>query len=207
MTTIDITRAMAPKSDQLNADDLLGGPRTIRIRDVQVTTGEQPVSVYFDNDEGRPWKPGKTAMRCLASIWGTNAAKWIGMSCTIYCDETVTWAGDAVGGIRVSHMEGISKPRVLKLTKTRGKKVGVTIQPLVVKRDGSKADKYRERLFVVAEDPELSVEEAWAKISDDMQAELGADLLAQLIAIESAAKEHRENDPDAATDALNASLG
>ena len=68
MTTIDITKAIAPKSDQLNADDLLAGPRTIRIRDVKVSQGEQPVSVFFDNDEGRPWKPGKTAMRCLAEL-------------------------------------------------------------------------------------------------------------------------------------------
>lgn len=207
MTTIDITRAIAPKSDQLNADDLLAGPRTIRIRDVQVSAGEQPVSVFFDNDEGRPWKPSKTALRVLVAIWGADASRWIGMSCTLYNDESVTWAGEAVGGIRVSAMEGLSKPRVLKLTKTRGKKAAVTIQPLVVKREGTKADKFRERLFVVAEDPELNVEDAWAKISDDMQAELGAELLAQLLAIEAAAREHRETDPDAAADALNASLG
>lgn len=207
MTTIDITRAIAPKSDQLNADDLLAGPRTIRIRDVQVTTGEQPVSVFFDGDEGRPWKPSKTAMRCLASIWGANAAKWIGMHVTLYNDETVTWAGAAVGGIRVSHMEGLSSPRSLQLTKTRGKKVGVVIQPLTVQRDSSKADRFRERLYAVAEDSGKSVEEAWAKVPAEIRAELGDELLAQLVAIESAAREHRENDPDAAADALNASLG
>lgn len=206
MTTIDITKAIAPKSDQLNADDLLAGPRTIRIRDVQVSPGEQPVAVFFDNDEGRPWKPSKTAMRCLAKIWGADASKWIGMSCTIYNDESVTWGGAAVGGIRVSHMEGLSAPRTLQLTKTRGKKVGVTIQPLVVQRDGSKADRYRERLYAVAEDPEKSVEEAWAKVPEEIRAELGDDLLAQLVAIEAAAREHRETDPDAAADALNASI-
>lgn len=206
MTTIDITRAMAPKSDQLNADDLLGGPRTIRIRDVQVSTGEQPVSVHFDGDEGRPWKPSKTAMRTLASVWGTNAAKWVGMSCTIYNDESVTWGGAAVGGIRVSAVEGISAPRTIMLTKTRGKKVGVTIQPLTIQRD-SKAGRYRERLYAVAEDAGKSVNDAWSKVPAEIRTELGDDLLAQLLAIESAAQEHRENDPDAVADALNASLG
>lgn len=206
MNTIDITRAIAPKSDQLNADDLLAGPRTIRIRDVHVSVGEQPVSVFFDGDDNRPWKPSKTAMRCLALIWGANAAKWIGMHVTLYNDESVTWAGAAVGGIRVSAIEGISAPRTLQLTKTRGKKVAVTIQPLVVARDG-KADRYRERLYAVAEDPERSVEEAWAKVPAEIRAELGDDLLAQLVAIEGAAREHRENDPDAVADALNASLG
>ncbi|MGR3315417.1 hypothetical protein [Roseovarius indicus] len=204
--TIDITSAIRPKSDQLNADDLLTGPRTIRIRDVQVSTGEQPVSIFYDGDDGRPWKPAKSALRVLAAIWGPNAAKWIGMSCTLYNDEAVTWAGVAVGGIRVSHMEGLSKPRTLQLTKTRGKKAAVTIQPLTVEK-ASKLDKFRARLFQVAEDPEASVADAWAKIDEAMQSELGADLLDQLLAIEAAAQEHRATDPNAAVDALNDAIG
>jgi len=128
----DVTQAIAPKSDQMNADDLLQ-PRTIRITEVSVqATPEQPIAVRFDGDSGRPWKPCKTAARCLATIWGTNSAQWIGLHCTIYNDPTVTWAGAAVGGIRVSHMEGIDKPRTLQLTKTRGKKGAVTIQPLIL---------------------------------------------------------------------------
>ncbi len=134
--TTDVTKAIAPRSDQLNADDLLTGPRTIRITGVDVKeTTEQPINISFDGDDGRPWRPAKTAARCLASIWGPNAAQWVGMHCTIYNDPTVTWAGAAVGGIRVSHMEGLDKPRTLQLTKTRGKKGAVTIQPLVM--DGS----------------------------------------------------------------------
>lgn len=128
----DVTQAIAPKSDQMNADDLLQ-PRTIRITDVSVqATPEQPITVRFEGDNGRPWKPCKTAARCLATIWGTNSAQWIGLSCTLYNDPTVTWAGAAVGGIRVSHMEGLDKPRTLQLTKTRGKKGAVTIQPLLM---------------------------------------------------------------------------
>jgi len=207
MKTIDITQAIRPKSDQLNADDLLTGPRTIRIRDVQANGGEQPVSIFFDQDDGKPWKPAKSALRVLAAIWGGNAAKWIGMSCTIYNDESVTWAGVAVGGIRVSHMEGLSKPRTLMLTKTRGKKAGVTIQPLAVERK-SGADDWKARLFAVAEgDKGITVDEAWAKVPEAVRAELGEDLLEQLKQLEAAAIEHRENDPSAAVDALNESLG
>jgi hypothetical protein len=128
----DVTQAIAPKSDQMNADDLLQ-PRTIRITSVDVqATPEQPITIRFEGDNGRPWKPCKTAARCLATIWGTNSAQWIGLRCTIYNDPTVTWAGAAVGGIRVSHMEGLDKPRTLQLTKTRGKKGAVTIQPLLM---------------------------------------------------------------------------
>lgn len=203
---IDITQAIRPKSDQLNADDLLTGPRTIRIRDVQVSAGEQPVGVYFDGDDGKPWKPAKSALRVLAAIWGPNAAKWIGMSLTIYNDESVTWAGVAVGGIRVSHMEGLTKPRTIMLTKTRGKKAGVTVRPLVIEKV-SKADKFRARLFEVAEDPEMAVGESWEKVPADIQDELGTDLLDQLLAIEAAAQEHRETDAQAAVDALNDAIG
>lgn len=130
MTSKDVTKAIQAKSDQLNADDLIGGPITINITDVNVQTGDQPIAVSYAGDNGRPWKPCKTAARCLAAIWGANAAQWVGMSCTIYNDPTVTWAGAAVGGIRVSHMEGLDKPRSLQLAKTRGKKGAVTIQPL-----------------------------------------------------------------------------
>lgn len=136
MNDKDVSKAIQAKSDQLNADDLLGGPITIKIRDVNVDfTSEQPISVFYDGDNGRPWKPCKTAARCLAAVLGANAANWIGLSCTIYNDTTVTWAGAAVGGVRVSHIQGLEKTRHLQLAKTRGKKSVVTIHPLVVTSD------------------------------------------------------------------------
>lgn len=131
--TLDVTKAIEPKSDQLNSDDLLTGPRTIRIRDVKVAPGqEQPVWIYFDGDGNKPWKSSKTGTRTLAAIWGPDASKWIGLHCTIYCDPDVTWGGMKVGGIRVSHMEGLTSPRTLMLTKTRGKKGATVIKPLVM---------------------------------------------------------------------------
>lgn len=132
--TKDVSKAIQAKSDQLNADDLIGGPITIKITDVDVQTSEQPIGISYEGDNKRPWRPCKTAARCLAAIWGSNAAQWVGMHCTIYNDPTVTWAGAAVGGIRVSHMEGLDKPRSLQLAKTRGKKGAVTIQPLVINK-------------------------------------------------------------------------
>ena len=133
MTKIDVTKAIEPKSDQLNSDDLLTGPRTIRIREVKVQPGqEQPVWIYFDGDDGKPWKSCKTATRTLAAIWGPDASRWLGLSLTLYCDPDVTWGGAKVGGIRVSHMEGLTSARTLMLTKTRGKKGATVIKPLDV---------------------------------------------------------------------------
>lgn len=139
--TLDVTKAIEPKSDQLNSDDLLTGPRTIRIRDVKIqATAEQPVWIYFDGDNNKPWKTAKTSTRTLAAIWGPDASKWVGLSCTIYCDPTVTWGGAAVGGIRVSHMEGLTSPRTLMLTKTRGKKGATVIKPLEVQKVSAKTE-------------------------------------------------------------------
>lgn len=205
MAKIDILKAIAPKSDQLNADDLLTGPRTIRLTGVTENGGDQPISIHFDGDNGRPWKPSKTALRCFAAVWSDDPDKWPGLHCTIYNDENVKWGGVAVGGIRVSHMEGLTKPRELKLTVTRGKKAGTVIQPLIIEKE-SKADKFRARLFEVAEDAEKSVSEAWGKVPAEMKAELGEALLEQLLAVEAAAAEHRANDPDAAVNALNAEI-
>jgi len=128
--TLDVTAAIQPKSDQLNADNLITGPRTIRIREVRIVQGEQPIHVFFDGDDGKPWKPSKTSARCMATIWGSNAEGWVGLSLMIFLDPTVTWSGAAVGGIRISHMEGLDKPRSLMLTKTRGQKGAVVIKPL-----------------------------------------------------------------------------
>lgn len=200
---IDITKAMQAKSDQLNAEDLIAGPRTIRVANVSERDGK--VRVGFDGDEGRPWILSKTAVRALAACWGTDAAKWVGLHATVFCDPEVVYGGVKVGGIRVSRVEGITAPRALMLTVTRGKKREHLIQPLVVEKK-TKADAFRERLFAVASDPSKSVAEAWAKVKDDMRAELGGQALyEQLLGIEEAAKVHATSD-DVVLDDLNKAI-
>lgn len=200
---IDINKAMQAKSDQLNAEDLLAGPRTIRVRTVSEREGR--ILIGFDGDQGRPWVLSKTAVRVLGACWGTDAAKWIGLHATLYCDPEVVYGGVKVGGIRVSHVEGISAPRSLMLTVTRGKKKEHVIQPLKVEKKTA-ADTWRERLFAVASDPAKSVADAWALVKEPMRVELGGDALyEQLLAIERAAQEHAASD-DAVLDDLNAQL-
>ena len=61
MTTIDMKPTIVAKSDQLNADDLIGGPKTIKITRVTVTErAEQPCVINFEGDDGKPWKPSKS---------------------------------------------------------------------------------------------------------------------------------------------------
>jgi hypothetical protein len=129
--TIDITKTIAPKSDQLNADDLIAGPRTITVTRVTGNENdEQPVSIFFEGDKGKPYKPGLSMRRVLLLVWGPDAAQYVGRSMTLYTDTEVMFGGFKVGGIRISHMSHISAPRNLALTVKRGKKGQYTVHPL-----------------------------------------------------------------------------
>lgn len=105
----DVTFALAAKSDQTNAVDILGVEPVIRIREVQVKTGEQPVSVFYDGDNNRPWKPSKGMLRILAGAWGRESSAWVGKYVQIYCDPSVKYAGQEVGGIRIRALSDIPK--------------------------------------------------------------------------------------------------
>ena len=128
---MDITDTLAPKSDQLDAVDLShSGPRTFTIADVSKGAPDQPVNLHLA-EFPRVWRPGKSMRRVLAAAWGTNAQEWVGRSVTLYCDPTVKFGGEAVGGIRVSHLSHIDKPTKVPLIVTRGKSAMFTVQPLV----------------------------------------------------------------------------
>lgn len=126
----DMTPVIQPRSDQLNSDSLQAGPLTIKITSVTIKPGEQPISVSYEGDDGKPWKPCKSMARVLVAAWGPDASKYVGRSATIYRDPTVTWGGLAVGGIRVSHLSDIDGKLTLALTATRGNKKPFTVLPL-----------------------------------------------------------------------------
>ncbi len=127
----DMSSVIVPKSDQKNADDLLAGPITIKITNVTIRPGtEQPVSVFFDGDEGKPWKPCKSMARVMVSAWGADASKYVGRSLTLYCDPKVKWGGMEVGGIRISHMSDIDSAITMALTVTRANKKPFTVKPI-----------------------------------------------------------------------------
>lgn len=129
----DMAPTIAPKSDQLNADDLIAGPRTITIRDVKIAPGtEQPVAVYFQGDNGKPYLPCKSMRRVMVALWGPDASAYSGRSMTLYRDPSVTWGGMEVGGIRISHMSHIDKTMVVVLTATKKARKPFTVAPLVV---------------------------------------------------------------------------
>ena len=133
--TNDMTSVIVPKSDQLNADDLLAGPRTITITNVSIRPGtDQPISIFYEGDNGKPYKCCKSMARVLVHQWGPDASKYVGRSLTLYCDPKVTWGGMAVGGIRISHMSHIEHEAIMALTATKGQRKPFIVKPLVVTR-------------------------------------------------------------------------
>jgi len=127
----NLSDTIVPKSDQLNADQLLGGSMTITVTDVRRgQSDDQPVIVHYQGDEGRPYKPCKTMRKVLIFAWGDDGHAWIGRSMTLYNDPDVKFGGVKVGGIRISHMSDIDADLALSLTATRGKRKPFTVKRL-----------------------------------------------------------------------------
>lgn len=127
--SIDMSNTIVPKSDQLNAEDLLSGPRMVTITGVRRGSAEQPVDIHLEEFD-RPFKPSKTVRRILVAAWGANAAAYVGRRMTIYRDPAVKFGGMDVGGIRVSHLSHIEKRMTVALTVTRGKRAPYVVEPL-----------------------------------------------------------------------------
>ena len=120
-----------PKSDQLNAEQLLSAPMTIIVTDIKRGSGpDQPVIVSYANDEGRPYKPCKTCRKILIFAWGDDGGEWIGKRMTLYCDPDIKFGGVKVGGIRISHLSDIERDMAVSLNVTKGKKGEFVIRKL-----------------------------------------------------------------------------
>jgi hypothetical protein len=163
---MDLTDSIAPRSDQINAEDLLTGPRIITITDVQRGTAEQPVNILTaEFGPGRPYKPSKTMRRVLVAAWGKEASAYKGRRLMIYRDPEITFGRDKVGGIRISAMSDIDSRLSLALTVTRGKRAPFTVEPLppetpadritALRAEWKTADEER-RQVITAEVDELS---------------------------------------------------
>lgn len=128
---MDISDTLAPTSDQLDAVDLLSGPRTFTIERVSKGSLEQPVQIHLA-EFPRPWRPGKSMRRVLVAAWGPDASTYVGRRVTLFCDNDVRFGGDRVGGTRISHMSDLKggKPLSVPLLVSRGKSQMFTVQPL-----------------------------------------------------------------------------
>ena len=126
----DLRDTIVPKSNQLNSDQLLGGPITITVTGVRRGSGDdQPIAVHYEGENGRPFMPCLTMRKVLIFAWGEDGEQWVGKMLTLYNKRDVKWGGVEVGGIRISHMSHVDGDIKLSLAATRGKK-----EPIIIKR-------------------------------------------------------------------------
>lgn len=129
MSITDLSDTIIAKSDQLNADDLIGASKTITVSNISryQENGANCFAVNYEGDCGRPFKPCLTMRKIILFAWGEDGTKWTGRQMTLYCDPSVKWAGKEVGGVRISHMSDIQKPINVKVNLTRGKKQEIKV--------------------------------------------------------------------------------
>ena len=53
---MDLTESIIPRSDQINADDLIAGPITVTITDAYPGGAEQPVDITLAETPGRAYR-------------------------------------------------------------------------------------------------------------------------------------------------------
>lgn len=122
---------VTPNSNQLNADDLVGTTKTIKVTAVKRgTTKEQPVLIEYEGMNGRPYIPCKSMRRVLLAAWSEDGREWVGRSMKLYCDPSVKFGGVQVGGIRISHLSHMDKPLRVMLSTSRGKRAELSIDKL-----------------------------------------------------------------------------
>lgn len=128
---MDMTESLIAKSDQLNAVDLTE-PRTFTIEKITLGSKDQPFDFHLVELPGRPYRPSKGMRRIIAQAWGaTNVGEtYPGRRLTLYCDMTVRWAGQPVGGIRISHMSHIAAGFEAPLAESKQKRIMYRVEAL-----------------------------------------------------------------------------
>lgn len=133
----DMSQVIIPKSDQINADDLIAGPMTVTIESVHINTrDEQPVSIKL-RGMTKVFRPCKSMARVLVQVWGADASIYSGRSMTLYRDPKVKWGGMEVGGIRISHMTDLDSPLTMMLTQTQKQRAPYKVVPLKLNTDSA----------------------------------------------------------------------
>lgn len=196
-----------PKSDQLNAEQLLAGPITITVTDVRRTNDDQPIAIDYEGDNGRPYKPCKSMRKVLIFAWGEDGTRWVGRKMTLFNDPAVKWGGVAVGGVRISHMSDIERDIKLALTATKGKK-----EPFTIKRLDLSADpdaQARQRVEAASLTGTEALQAAWSGLTKAQRTKFGTAFIEQQKARAAQADKARQqgaeqqpaNDPLAAINA------
>lgn len=131
---MDITQALAPKSDQLDFADLDGSPpQVFTITDVSENGTEladqQPVNIRLA-EFPRVWRPSKGMLRVMADNWGKDVKVWAGRKVELYGDPEVYFGKEKRGGTRISRLSHISSRKTTLVNPRGGRGAYWTVEPL-----------------------------------------------------------------------------
>ena len=127
MNKQELQACAAAKSDQIDADNLIGGiTMDVTIKAVQRgPSNEQPLQLVLEETD-KFYRPSKTYRRTLIGCFGDEPANWIGKRLRLIRNPDTMFGGVKVGGVEVSHAS-IEAPMVFMLQAKRGKKSAVSI--------------------------------------------------------------------------------
>lgn len=131
---MDLTHALAPKSDQLDFADLEGkGRQVFTITDVAANGSEladqQPVNISLA-EFPRVWRPSKGMLRVLADNWGRDVSAWIGRRVELYGDPNVYFGKEKRGGTRISRLSHIKTAKSTLVNPRGGRGAHWKVEPL-----------------------------------------------------------------------------
>ncbi|MFN2347093.1 MAG: hypothetical protein ABR616_15445 [Dermatophilaceae bacterium] len=131
---MDLTNALAPKSDQLDFADLDGSaPQVFTITAVSENHSEladqQPVNITLA-EFPRVWRPSKGMLRVMADNWGKDVTVWIGRRVELYGDPNVYFGKEKRGGTRISRLSHITTGKNTLVNPRGGKGAYWSVKPL-----------------------------------------------------------------------------
>lgn len=184
-----LQQALAPKSDQLNADDLIAANKIIVISGVNINLGsEQKIIINYYGDNGKPWKPSKGMGRVLTELLGGDPDKWVGETVELFRNKEIRFGKEKCGGIQIAGMSAVRNVTTLLITTAKGKKSSITINPIAALGNAPA----QQRTQAPAAQPEqqnpkrewaaklkaavnygsLAVDEVWAMVPVELRADM-----------------------------------
>lgn len=131
---MDLTQALAPKSDQLDFADLEGQPpQVFTITEVSENgtelAAQQPVNIRLA-EFPRFWRPSKGMLRVLADNWGKDVSMWVGRRVELYGDPNVYFGKEKRGGTRISRLSHITAKKTTLVNPRGGGGAYWSVDPL-----------------------------------------------------------------------------
>lgn len=142
----EMLNTITPKTNQCNYDDFVGREfLLIKITKVTVDNTDQPVSIFYEGENIKSYKPSKGMRRVIIECWGDKKENYIGRYLKLFGNPKVKWAGKEAGGIQIAELSNIDAPKTIRLTVAKGKREDFPVKPLsaldILKCDGEIAAK------------------------------------------------------------------